>query len=154
PVSIAPRSSVTTNIVSGTASSWFIVFMPLLAIVGIVAVMMVIASVPEFRVAGFPSELLLASVAIAFYLVTVLFALADNRRMYSNGFDHPPHWAWSLLSAPIYLIARIVAVKQETRRFAPGQLIVHVLLLAGGVFLALNFTSVVWPFLTSLMASL
>ena len=80
---------------------------------------------------GFPSELLLASIAIAFYLVTVLFALADNRRLYSNGMDRPPHWAWSLLSAPIYLVARLVAVKRETGRTKLGQLIVHVLLLGG-----------------------
>lgn len=151
PVSIAPRTPVTSTVVTNTASSWMIVFMPLLAIVGIIAVMMVIASVPAFRVVGFPSELLLASVAAAFYLVTVLFAIGDNRRLYSNGLDQPPHWAWALLTAPIYLIARVVAVRHETRRFAPGQLIVHVLLLAGGAFLALNFTSVVWPFLVSLM---
>ncbi|MBX3093925.1 MAG: DUF2510 domain-containing protein [Cryobacterium sp.] len=154
PVSIAPRTPVTATVVTNTASSWTIVFMPLLAIAGIVAVMMVIASVPALRVAGFPSELLLASVAVAFYLVTVLFAIGDNRRLYSNGLDQPPHWAWSLLSAPIYLIARLVAVRHETRRLTPGQLIVHVLLLAGGAFLALNFTSVVWPFLVSLMEML
>lgn len=154
PVSIAPRTSVTSDVVTNTASSWTIVFMPLFAIAGIIAVMLVIASVPSLRVSGFPSELLLASVAVAFYLITVLFALGDNRRLYSNGIDRPPHWAWSLLSAPIYLIARVVAVKRETGRTRLGHVIVHVLLLAGGVFLALNFTEVVWPYLVSLMAAL
>lgn len=154
PMSIAPRSAVTSDAVTNTASSWTIVLMPLLAIVGIVAVMLVIASVPALRATGFPSELLLASVGVAFYLITVLFALADNRRLYSNGVDRPPHWAWSLLSAPVYLIARVVAVKRETGRTKLGQLIVHVLLLAGGVFVALNFTELVWPFLVSLMANL
>lgn len=154
PVSISPRSAVTADVVTNTASSWTIVFMPLFAVVGIVAVMLVIASVPALRASGFPSEVLLASVAVAFYLVTVLFALADNRRLYSNGVDRPPHWAWSLLTAPIYLVARVVAVKRETGRTALGQLIVHVMLLGGGVFLALNFTEVVWPYLVSLMAAL
>lgn len=154
PVSIAPRTSLSSMVVTNTASSWVIAFMPLLTIVGIVAAMVVLASVPALRVAGLPSELLLASVAGAFYLITVLFAIGDSRRLYSNGLDRPPHWAWALLSAPIYLIARLVAVRHETRRFTPGQLIVHVLLLAGGVFLALNFTSVVWPFLISLMEML
>ncbi|HRN28773.1 MAG TPA: DUF2510 domain-containing protein [Terrimesophilobacter sp.] len=154
PVSIAPRTTVTSDVVTNTASSWTIVFMPLLAVIGIVAVMLVIASVPALPTTGFPSELLLISVAVAFYLITTLFALADNRRLYSNGVDRPPHWAWSLLSAPIYLIARVVAVKRETGRTKLGQLIVHVLLLAGGVFLALNFTEVVFPYLVSIMESL
>lgn len=154
PMSIAPRLPVTSALVTGTASAWTIVFMPLLAVIGIVAVMLVIASVPALQVTGFPSELLLASIAAAFYLVTVLFALADNRRLYSNGMDRPPHWAWSLLTAPVYLAARVVAVKQETGRLNLGQLIVHVLLLAGAAFLALNFTDAVWPYLVSLMAGL
>lgn len=154
PVRISPRALVTADVVTGTSSSWTIVFMPLLAIISIVAVMLVIASVPALQVTGFPSELLLASIAVAFYLVTVLFALADNRRLYSNGMDRPPHWAWSLVTAPVYLVARLVAVKRETGRTKLGQLIVHVLLLAGGVFLALNFTEMVWPYLVSLMAGL
>lgn len=154
PVSIAPRTPVTADVVTNTASSWTIVFMPLFAIVGIVAVMLVIASVPALRVSEFPSELLLASVAVAFYLITVLFALGDNRRLYSNGIDRPPHWAWSLLGAPVYLVARVVAVKREMGKTTLGQLIVHVLLLGGGVLLALNFTEVVWPYLQSLMAAL
>lgn len=154
PVSIAPRTSVSRTVETNTGSSWMIVFMPLLAIVGLTAVMMVIASVPEFRVAGFPSQLLLISVAIAFYLVTVLLALADNRRLYSNGVERPAHWAWSLLSAPIYLIARFIAVRHEVGKFTPGKLIVHILLLAGGTWVVLNFQAVVWPFLVSLMEQL
>lgn len=154
PVSISPRALVTADVETGTASSWTIVFMPLLAIISIIAVMLVIASVPALQVTGFPSEVLLASIAGAFYLVTVLFALADNRRLYENGMDRPPHWAWSLLTAPVYLVARLVAVKRETGQTKLARLIVHVLLLVGGVFLALNFTETVWPYLVSLMAGL
>lgn len=154
PMSIAPRSSMSRSAETTTASSWTIVFMPLLSIVGLVAVMMVIASVPELRVAGFPSELLLISVAIAFYLITVLLALADNRRLYANGVDRPAHWTWALLSAPIYLIARLAAVRHEVGRFTPGKLIVHILLLAGSAWVVLNFEAIVWPFLVSLMEQL
>lgn len=136
---------------TNTASSWVIVFMPLLTIIGLLAVMAAIEEVPGFGIAGLPDELLLISIAVAFYLITVLLAVADGRRLYSNGLDFAAHWTWSLLSAPIYLIARSVSVRREVGQLSVGKLIVHFLLLAGGVWAALNFETIVWPFILSLL---
>jgi hypothetical protein len=51
------------------------------------------------------------------YLLTVLFAALDWRRLKLNGVPRPFHWAWAFLGQSIvYMIGRSVVVHRRTNR--------------------------------------
>jgi hypothetical protein len=47
------------------------------------------------------------------WLVGIAIAAADRRILTHNGMEHPADWLWSLLGAPVYLVARLVATVRE-----------------------------------------
>lgn len=69
------------------------------------------------------------------YLLTLVVAAIDRRRLSRWGYGYPASWAWALLSAPVYLIARTRAVRQESEHgVAPLWLwFANVALVAGSV---------------------
>ena len=50
------------------------------------------------------------------YLVSVLLAYFDWKRLGRDGYVRPFHWAWAFLSAPVYIIGRSVIVKRRSGR--------------------------------------
>src|SRR5690606_20928918 len=60
--------------------------------------------------------MLVAGVLVLLYLVTLLLAVADRSKLDWAGYNRPAHWAWALLTAPVYLLVRTIAVKRETGR--------------------------------------
>ena len=67
-----------------------------------------------------PAELewwmLVVGVVAVLYLVTLLLAVADSHKLDWAGYHQPAHWAWALLTAPVYLLIRTISVKRETGR--------------------------------------
>lgn len=67
-----------------------------------------------------PAELqwwmLVVGVVAVLYLVTLLLAVADSHKLDWAGYNQPAHWAWALLTAPVYLLVRTLSVKRETGR--------------------------------------
>jgi hypothetical protein len=54
------------------------------------------------------------------WLAGVVLAIIDNRMLKAADMDGPASWAWSILGAPVYLVARLVATVRETGRgFGP-----------------------------------
>jgi hypothetical protein len=47
------------------------------------------------------------------WLAAIAIAAADRQILKHNGMEHPAHWLWSLLGAPVYLVARLVATVRE-----------------------------------------
>jgi hypothetical protein len=92
----------------GTVSVWVLAFSPWLAVA---------AAVVAFISAVYTSETswLWALILLIPYALCVAVAVLDARRL--REWQHPkvPHWAWSLLGAPAYLIARVVALRTSAR---------------------------------------
>ncbi|MEO7545012.1 MAG: hypothetical protein ABIT21_01745 [Terrimesophilobacter sp.] len=99
-----------------TVSSWFLALMPLFA--GILSVSAVKGQenypryIPEF----IEWWMLVGGVIVVLYLVTLVLAATDRRKLDWAGYNQPAHWAWALLGAPVYLLVRTISVKRETGR--------------------------------------
>ncbi len=64
--------------------------------------------------------LLIPVILAAIYFGTVALALADHRMLLGNGIVGPAHWAWALLTAPVYLFVRAMVLTRTTGRgFGP-----------------------------------
>lgn len=63
-----------------------------------------------------PSYLLLIALGWGLYLVTVLLAYFDWKRLTRDGYVRPFHWAWAFLSSTVYIIGRSVIVKRRSGR--------------------------------------
>jgi hypothetical protein len=99
-----------------TASAWFIALMPLIAGILAIAAVKGAENYPRYVPAGLEWWMLAGGVVVVLYLVTLLLAVADRRKLDWAGYNRPAHWAWALLTAPVYLLVRTIAVKRETGR--------------------------------------
>lgn len=106
PVTSAPPSSRATDDRATTLSSVLIAFTPWLAAASIGAALVL---------RGFELTAWWFWVSVALpWLLTLLLAAIDRARLRRWGYGYPASWAWALLSAPVYLIARTRAVRQES----------------------------------------
>jgi hypothetical protein len=108
-----PRSTATRK---ATVSSWFIAAMPLIAGILSVSVVKGQENYPRYVPAGLDWWMLVGAVIVVLYLVTVVLAVADRRKLDWAGYYQPAHWAWAFLGAPVYLLIRTITVKRETGR--------------------------------------
>lgn len=54
------------------------------------------------------------------WLAGIVLAIVDHRMLKTAGMESPASWAWSILGAPVYLVARLVAtVREAGRGFGP-----------------------------------
>jgi hypothetical protein len=107
PYAAAPIATVNPRMRWGTVSVWFLAFSPWLTMASAISAFFVYASTPDAT----PYWIL---VLLAAYALTAGLAVLDARRL--RGWQHPtvPHWAWSLLGGPAYLIARAVVLRGRT----------------------------------------
>jgi len=96
-----------------TAPVWVIALFPLLQLV----IMLLL-------VTGFGTTLQLSVVIPVLlgiiYLSMVALAFGDYRMLKHNGIAEPAHWAWSLLTSPVYLFIRAMVLTRRTGRgFGP-----------------------------------
>jgi Protein of unknown function (DUF2510) len=84
---------------------WIIAMIPLIQLVGI----LLVVSAVDVAMA-FP---FLLGIAAGPYVATIPLALADRRQLMRMGHQHPAHWAWTVLTAPAYLVARAIAASRE-----------------------------------------
>jgi hypothetical protein len=112
-----------TPYASGTAPStntlgaWIIALLPLAQLLGTLLVVAAAGS------SGTNVEVILAILG-APYLVSIPFAIADQRALRAHGYDNPASWAWVLLSGPVYLSraqsASSCAQEMASRRSSSG----------------------------------
>ncbi len=99
-----------------TVSGWFIAAMPLIAGVLSISAVKGQENYPRYVPAELQWWMLVLGVIAAVYLVTLLLAVADSHKLDWAGYNQPAHWAWALLTAPVYLLVRTLSVKRETGR--------------------------------------
>ena len=107
PYAAAPTATLNPRMRWGTVSVWFLAFSPWLMMATAISAFFVYASTPDAT----PYWIL---VLLAAYALTTGLAVLDARRL--REWQHPtvPHWAWSLLGGPAYLIARAVVLRGRT----------------------------------------
>jgi hypothetical protein len=95
-----------------TASVWIIALVPILLLV--LSLLLLI---------GFGSSLttwVTPAIWATSYLAVVILAITDRAALGHAGYEHRASWAWALLTAPIYLIARSMSLAKVGRLgFAP-----------------------------------
>lgn len=115
-VSVADDNMRPTATRKTTVSGWFIAAMPLLAGVLSISAVKGQENYPRYVPAELEWWMLVIGVVAGLYLVTLLLAVSDSHKLDWAGYNRPAHWAWSLLTAPVYLLVRTIAVKRETGR--------------------------------------
>ena len=95
-----------------TAPVWLIALVPLLLLVLSLLLLL-----------GFGSSLnmwVTLGIALTSYVVVVMLAIADRATLGRAGYEHRASWAWALLTAPVYLLARSMSLaKVGPLGFAP-----------------------------------
>jgi hypothetical protein len=89
-----------------TAPAWIIAMIPLFQLV--LSLLLLTALGMGSNVAVFLGILTVP------YLLVIALAYADYRMLGNQGIERPAHWAWSFLTAPVYLLARARAVIRES----------------------------------------
>jgi hypothetical protein len=80
------------------------------------------------------------------HIVGIVLAIMDHRILSHRGMDRPAHWFWSILGAPVYLIARLTkTVRVSGQGFGPhitfltlGAVSIGAALAAPGLIIQLN----------------
>ncbi|WP_248283426.1 DUF2510 domain-containing protein [Cryobacterium arcticum] len=92
----------------GTVSVWLLAFMPWLSTISLIAagMMSIYPANPDW---WWVSALLLP------WVLTVLLAVLDVQRLKQWLHTNVASWAWALLGAPVYLIARHVVLRPRAR---------------------------------------
>ncbi|MHC5796768.1 DUF2510 domain-containing protein [Lacisediminihabitans sp. FW035] len=107
-----PRLRSQTRMPIYTASVWIIALVPLLLLV-----------VSLLLLLGFGSSLnmwVTPAIWALSWIVVVILAITDRAALGRAGYEHRASWAWALLTAPIYLIARSMSLaKVGPLGFAP-----------------------------------
>jgi hypothetical protein len=87
-----------------TAPVWIIALLPLLQLVIGLLMLLGFGAVSSvgFTIAAFAAP----------YVAVVLLAIGDRALLRRAGHEHTAHWAWSFLSAPVYLIARSMSLSR------------------------------------------
>ena len=116
PTGVTDPAGPPTGLPSSTASSWLMAFLPLIAGILSLGAVKGAENYPRYAPAGATWWMLVGGVLVVLYLVTVLLAVGDRKKLDDWGHAFPAHWAWAFATAPAYLIARTVEVKRQTGR--------------------------------------
>ncbi len=87
-----------------TAPAWIIALLPLVQLVGGLLILLGLGAVSSMPIT--------IGLLVAPYLIVILLAIADRAMLKRMGHEHTAHWAWAVLSAPVYLIARSMALSR------------------------------------------
>ena len=91
---------------SSTGPAWIIAMIPLFQIV------LSLLLLTSIGMGG--SQLIYIGILVVPYLIAIGLAYADYGILTRAGHEHPAHWRWAILTAPVYLLLRARSVIHET----------------------------------------
>lgn len=95
-----------------TGPVWMIALLPL---VQLVVGLLILLGIGAVLSASFTVVVLVAP-----YLIVIVLAIADRALLRRAGHERTAHWVWALLSAPVYLLVRAIALGRTGEiRLAP-----------------------------------
>lgn len=92
---------------TGTVAAWVLTLIPIYMLLVGMTVLLSGATAPWVPIT-------LSLVLGVPWMAGIAIAALDRRTLVQHGMEHPAHWLWSLLGAPVYLVARLVATVRET----------------------------------------
>ncbi len=124
-----------------TVAAWIIALTPLIGTFLVVGSVKGPENYPRYAPAGIEWWMLAGGVIAILYIAIIVLAIVDRSKLDWAGYNRPAHWLWALLTAPVYLLVRTIAVKRETGK---NSLVLWVwlgcaALVAGGWFAAKAF---------------
>jgi hypothetical protein len=127
------------DIATNTGQSWIMTLIPVYTLM--VGLLMLLSGS-----AVKPTMLAIALLYGIPHLAGIVLAILDYRILRDRGMDRPAHWLWSVLGAPVYLIARLTkTVRVSGQGFAPlitllvlGAVSIGAALAAPGLIIQLN----------------
>jgi Protein of unknown function (DUF2510) len=137
-----------------TGGGWLLAFSPLITIIAVAALVAAYASTLTTTLATPNNSLTTTVPAIEFgvFLLQVLFAVMDRRKLQSFGYLQRASVWWVLLTPLAYLIARGIAVSREVRH-GFGPLIAYIITVFGIVLLGVGVAVAIPVFLGSQAAA-
>ena len=103
---VAVTATRIASLPANTGPAWLIAMVPL---VQLVITLLVITSLGMRA-----PTLLYVMILVVPDLLVIGLAIIDHRMLKQAGYERPAHWAWAVLTAPVYLLARARAVIRET----------------------------------------
>jgi hypothetical protein len=127
------------DIVTNTGQAWIMTLIPVYTLM--VGLLMLLSGS-----AIKPTMLAIALLYGIPHLAGIVLAILDYRVLRDRGMDRPAHWLWSVLGAPVYLIARLTkTVRVSGQGFGPlitflvlGAVSIGSALAAPGLIIQLN----------------
>jgi hypothetical protein len=96
-----------TDVVTSTGPAWILTLIPLYTLV--VGLLLLLSGS-----ASTPSAVALVMMFGIPYVAGIVLAILDYRALRSAGMEKPAHWAWAILTAGIYLVARLTRTVRES----------------------------------------
>jgi len=102
----ARRTGVAAVPLTSTVPAWILTLIPVYML--LVGMVVLLSGVP-----GAFAPYTLALVLGVPWVAGIAIAAADRSALKHGGMEHPAHWLWAVLGAPVYLVARLVATVRE-----------------------------------------
>ena len=103
-----PASARTiADVATSTGPAWILTLIPLYTLV--VGLLLLLSGS-----ASTPSPVVLVMMFGIPYIAGIVLAILDYRALRHQGMEQPAHWAWSVLTAGIYLVARLTRTVRES----------------------------------------
>jgi hypothetical protein len=96
-----------TDVPTSTGPAWILTLIPLYTLV--VGLLLLLSGS-----ATTPSPVVLVMMFGIPYVAGIVLAILDYRALRRSGMDQPAHWAWAILTAGIYLVARLTRTVRES----------------------------------------
>lgn len=92
---------------TSTGPGWIITLIPLYTLV--IGLLLLLSGTAQT-----PSAVVLVFMFAVPYVAGIVLAILDYRALKRGGMQRPAHWAWSFLTAGIYLVARLTRTVRES----------------------------------------
>ena len=107
PEPMAGRSRTVVDVPTSTGPAWILTLIPLYTLV--VGLLLLLSGT-----ASTPSPVVLIMMFGLPYVAGIVLAILDYRALRRQGMEQPAHWAWAILTAGIYLVARLTRTVRES----------------------------------------
>jgi hypothetical protein len=103
----AAQSRTLADVPTSTGPAWILTLIPLYTLV--VGLLLLLSGS-----AATPSPVVLVMMFGIPYIAGIVLAILDYRALRRSGMEQPAHWAWAILTAGIYLVARLTRTVRES----------------------------------------
>jgi len=98
---------VISDVVTSTGPAWILTMIPLYTLV--MGLLLLLSGSAQM-----PPAVVVVMMFVVPYVAGIVLAILDYRALRRAGMERPAHWAWAILTAGIYLVARLTSTVRES----------------------------------------